>query len=363
MGSSLIIVSGGGTDTSEGNPNINPSVVLTGYTIYDIEGEKLTGDMAAQSTSASNLNPGDQINIPFGYHDGTHAVSAVVLSSKTSATADAGHILNAYTGWKNGNLITGSMANKGTTNGSISANGTYTVPVGWHNGNGKVTQSLSTQGATTVTPGTSNKTVIAASKWSTGNQIVAGNGNLTAGNIKKNVSIFGVTGSYQLTKQAEVWLMNGWTLWSEANGVGIFRNDLEKSTWKYRQSDRFSDKTTLVTKECWKFETNGRQNKNLNFGFWYYGNYTKLEIVANTDNRYSEMWAWIEQYGGTTINDSQRLNQTQIYNWMTTDSFKGTFNLPSYNGGQMFISVRTYGGSGIAGDTYMRCHYLTMRMY
>lgn len=196
MGKSLIITTGGGTDTSEGNPNVVSSVVLTGYSIYNYEGEKLSGSMAKQTTSASSVNDGGSISIPKGYHDGTKTVSSVSLSSKTGATADAGHVLNNYTGWKNGSKITGSMPNKGTTNGSISANGTYTIPAGWHNGSGKVTQSLTTKGWASITPSSSQQTIVDGSRWVTGDQIVVGNGNLTAGNIKKDVNIFGVVGTH-----------------------------------------------------------------------------------------------------------------------------------------------------------------------
>lgn len=88
------------------------------------------------------------------------------------------------------------------------------IPQGWHNGQGSITQSLSAQAAASVTPGTSQKTVVAAYKWVTGNQTVLGNSNLVAGNIKKNISIFGVTGTYAVDvavyyNQNPVWLLKG----------------------------------------------------------------------------------------------------------------------------------------------------------
>lgn len=197
MGKAIIITTGGGTDTSEGSPNVNTSFILSGYTIYDREGEKRTGTLQTKTLSKT-LNPGENVTIPAGYYNGasTNAVSAVALSSKTGATADSGHILKDKTGWRNGTKYTGSMASIGTRNGTLSANGTFTIPTGWHNGSGKVTQTLSTQAATSVTPGTAQKTVIAASKWTTGAQTVLGNGNLVAGNIKKDVTIFGVKGTF-----------------------------------------------------------------------------------------------------------------------------------------------------------------------
>lgn len=53
------------------------------------------------------------------------------------------------------------------------------------------------QGGSTTTPGTANKTIVSANRYVTGNIVVAGNSNLTAGNIKKGVNIFGVTGSWE----------------------------------------------------------------------------------------------------------------------------------------------------------------------
>ena len=58
------------------------------------------------------------------------------------------------------------------------------------------TEQLTTQGAQTITPSTSNQT-IAAGKYLTGAQTIEGDANLVAANIKKDVSIFGVSGSYE----------------------------------------------------------------------------------------------------------------------------------------------------------------------
>lgn len=58
------------------------------------------------------------------------------------------------------------------------------------------TLQLTAQAAQTITPGTSNKT-IASGRYLTGTQTIKGDSNLTAGNIKKGVSIFNVAGSYE----------------------------------------------------------------------------------------------------------------------------------------------------------------------
>ena len=58
------------------------------------------------------------------------------------------------------------------------------------------TLQLTAQAAQTITPGTSDKT-IASGRYLTGTQTIKGDANLTAGNIKNGVSIFGVAGDYK----------------------------------------------------------------------------------------------------------------------------------------------------------------------
>lgn len=67
-----------------------------------------------------------------------------------------------------------------------------------YNGLSRVTVNAisPTKAAQTYTPGTANQT-IASGRWLTGAQTIKGDANLVAGNIKKDVSIFGVTGTYE----------------------------------------------------------------------------------------------------------------------------------------------------------------------
>jgi len=60
----------------------------------------------------------------------------------------------------------------------------------------KVTGSIATQAGTTITPGASAKTAVAAGRYTTGAVQVAGSSNLIPSNIKSGVNIFGVTGEY-----------------------------------------------------------------------------------------------------------------------------------------------------------------------
>lgn len=193
MGECLIIRSGGGTDTSDATATSD--VVLSGYTCY-VNDELVTGSMVAQNPGNQSLTPGGEYTIKEGYYDGTDEISVTSLSDNTSANATAGYILTGYNAWVNGSNVSGSMANQGNVSQSLAANGSYTIPAGWHAGAGVVNQSLATQGAVNVTPGTANKTACAANRWTTGSIIILGSSSLVAGNIKKGVSIFGVTGTW-----------------------------------------------------------------------------------------------------------------------------------------------------------------------
>lgn len=62
-------------------------------------------------------------------------------------------------------------------------------------GTKSATKQLTVQAAKTVTPTTSNQTAVASGRYTTGAITVKGDSNLKAANIKKGVSIFGVTGT------------------------------------------------------------------------------------------------------------------------------------------------------------------------
>lgn len=121
-------------------------------------------------------------------------------SGSDDCTATRAQLLSGYTGIlsdTDDEPGAGTMVNRGAVSQSLPINGSYTIPQGYHNGSGKVTQSIPTQGGSTTTPGTAAKTIVAANRYVTGNIVVAGDANLVPGNIKKNVTIFGVRGTWE----------------------------------------------------------------------------------------------------------------------------------------------------------------------
>lgn len=159
MARAIWLPGGGGADLDVVTADAGD--VLAGKVIVGPDGEPLTGTLALSGNAS----------------DGQ------VLSGQTYYNTDA----------KTKRI--GTMPNRGAVNQSLAINGSYTIPAGYHNGSGKVTQSIPTQGGSTTTPGTANKTIVAANRYVSGNINVAGDPNLIAANIVKGKTIFGVPGS------------------------------------------------------------------------------------------------------------------------------------------------------------------------
>ena len=97
---------------------------------------------------------------------GAPQVGACTYDADTSdADATAAEILLNKTAYVNGNKLTGSMPNRGGVTGTITdASTPYSIQNGYHDGSGTVSVD---------------------------------NTNLSAGNIKKDITILGITGTYE----------------------------------------------------------------------------------------------------------------------------------------------------------------------
>ena len=228
MGICLIVKSGGGTDTS--NANVTADKILSGYTVYSND-NKITGTMTdIGNQNVSDLNAGGNTLIKAGWHNGSGTVTTNSLSSQTQCDIpdDMQWCLSGYTYWKNGTKCTGKMANRGTKTWSIGANGSQTIEAGWHNGSGTVKQSINVDnGEWGTTPTTTNQQLCWQGWYYSKNRWCWGNGNLVAGNIKKGVSIFGVTGNYAETKR---WLIQNGSYTSSLISLYADRGSIPSNT-------------------------------------------------------------------------------------------------------------------------------------
>ena len=164
--------------------DVEASEVLAGKYFSNDKDTHIIGTMPNNPSINAALNCSDSITIPEGYTPGG-VVKANSLASQTSATAEDNKVLKGYTYWKNGIRRTGNI------------------------------ELLQTQ---TITPGTSNK-IIAPGKYINGNQIIKGDANLIASNIKSGISIFGVAG----TLIPGLRLVNG-TVTSSSSYTGYYTN-------------------------------------------------------------------------------------------------------------------------------------------
>lgn len=175
--------------------------ILNGKTAY-VNGTQVTGSMPDNGAVTKEMTAGETYTIPAGYHNGSGTVTAPTVASETPGTAVAGDIRQGKTAWVDGEQLTGTVPDVEAATPTISFSPAGLITAETQQEAGYVaqdtkaaSQQLQTQGAQTITPGTTAQT-IQAGVYLTGAQTVQGDANLVPDNIKENVSIFGVTGAY-----------------------------------------------------------------------------------------------------------------------------------------------------------------------
>ena len=164
-------------------------VVYAGNTLIDISGDTIKPENLDEGVTAHDKS-------------GNLITGTSTKDSDTSdATAADTEILAGKTAYVNGVKITGTMTEveQATPSISVSSGGLITASAtqteGYVNaGTKSETHQLPARGTTTITPGTSNKT-ISAGYYLTGTQTIKGDANLVPKNIASGVSIFGVLGT------------------------------------------------------------------------------------------------------------------------------------------------------------------------
>ena len=146
------------------------------------------GSGVARKSSSNLTADGATVTAPAGYYS-SDATKTISSGSATPAASISATGASVSTG---NNTVTFSKTVSNTP--QVSAGYISSGTAG--NSNVSLTANVTTKGAATITPGTTDQT-IASGTYLTGTQTIAGDADLIASNIKKNVQIFGVTGSYE----------------------------------------------------------------------------------------------------------------------------------------------------------------------
>lgn len=170
-------------DTSDATLNSGDKM-LSGNTAY-ANGVKYTGSITTKTGTDLSAS-GDTVTVPAGYY-ASQATKAVSAGSATAPATISGTSASVSTGTNTLTLSKTISVTPSVTAGYVSAGTAGNSAV-------SLTASVTTKGATTYTPTTSNQT-ISSGTYLTGAQTISGDANLVAANIKSGVSIFGVAGS------------------------------------------------------------------------------------------------------------------------------------------------------------------------
>ena len=200
-----------GAQTIKGDANLIPENIISGKTIFGVEGSHSSGIDASDATAtaaqllkdaiAYGVN-GERITGTLRYYpkDGTTGISAVANSvvavpidsaNKTHVRLDYDIVNPAAFLEGSGISLKANLESFGdASTADVLSGKTFTSSAGL-----KATGSIPSKTAATYTPGTADRT-ISSGQYLSGTQTIKGDANLVAENIKSGVPIFGVEGSY-----------------------------------------------------------------------------------------------------------------------------------------------------------------------
>lgn len=167
----------------------NANKMLNGVKSHGADGTLYTGNIPSRTGSDLSAN-GDTVTVPSG-HYASQQTKSVSAGSVTAPASISGTSASVSTGTNTLTLTKTVSVTPNVTSAGYISSGTA------GNSSVSLTASVTTKGATTFTPTTSDQT-IPSGTYTTGVQTIKGDSNLTSANIVAGKSIFNVNGSAQI---------------------------------------------------------------------------------------------------------------------------------------------------------------------
>lgn len=259
MGECLIIRNGGGIDTT--TASAMSTAIVEGYSCY-VNDELVFGTIPYFKLEKITISPSHNMQLSYGYYDDTNLISVSTLSDETIANSVSSDVLINNNGWVNGNIVVGDMSIQELSN-VFNPNDTVVIPEGWYSQNNTISQTLETQDSMTVTPLSIDQTLCDAGKWTIGDIVIVGDGNLVSGNIKNGVNMFGVAGTFV------GWVDSSWVgMNADSGNVHIYRTNRNvfDRTFSGNEFSALKKSFTNVTVWGWAWADSRQQSLNSYIG-------------------------------------------------------------------------------------------------
>lgn len=284
---------------SESSQTVTPDTGYDGLSSVSVGAisSSYVGTGVSRKSSSDLTSSGATVTAPAGYYES--AATKTIASG--SATVNETLTPTPSISVSSSGLITASINTTVGVTPSVTAGYIESGTLGSVTVRGSNTSQLTTKAAATITPGTTDQT-IAAGTYLTGAQTISGDADLVAGNIKKDVQIFGVTGTYEgsggSTKNIQAYIGRAsrtansygatdvtltvaktgtynvsWTAWRSSSsgtmGTNLHRNSTSgtnKQTWTstYGQQIELTNQSYTVGDVLTLYATSGSNSRTIN---------------------------------------------------------------------------------------------------
>lgn len=269
------------------------------------------------------------INIPTGYNSAGayYKINAVANGSATAPASISGTSASISTGT---NTLT--LTKTVSVTPSVSAGYISSGTAG--NSSVSLTASVTTKAAATITPGTTNQT-IASGTYLTGTQTISGDTNLIADNIKKDVTIFGVTGTHEGSSGSSSNMIIATatkTLTAAASSISFTGLSGEPTSFAITSStNQTTGGTKVIAVTCdgtYLYGIDLTTQAANDTGFTKSYSNGALTITATTASFQANEYKLVYSYGGTAANIGT--GEIQVGSGATSITFTGLEDEPEY---------------------------------